>query len=390
MDRGAINGERAAIQQQLQSGAMSEQEAYRRMQRLRQAQQHLGAPEPGPTGQVEINIYDGRQLLEDLKKKYADIENPTEQQKRDFGEIIQRLETDVAFIQQDFEGKQRDGAGKVLVQARLQREQVEREITAALERGDKLKPGDVERLNTWTRWLGRLGRDVAGGAGGAIVGGGIANAAGLTIAAGGTLASSAVILPTAGALALIYGGAVAGTALTRYLPRMLSRIPYLGRAIPGGEGARAEAAFVRRKAIMQNESKVEQFADALRTDALSHRARMSQMVRDEVKSWAYRGKEAGVVARRAAGGALLGAAVAGGAVYFDSSSATGAEVPITDVSYADRYAEAMNSTLARMEAWTKMTPLVGSAFTGVQEWVPWLWATAKAKVGSWFPAGVKP
>lgn len=135
---------------------------------------------------------------------------------------------------------------------------------------------------------------------------------------------------------------------------------------------------------MGNEGKMEQFADALRTDALSHRARMGQMVRDEVKSWAYRGREAGIVARRAAGGALLGT---GAAVW--AGTGAGESAAYGSVPWQNQYAEAMNSALFKMEEWTKATPLVGTAFTGVQEWVPWLWATAKAKVGSWLP-GVKP
>lgn len=265
-----------------------------------------------PTGDVQVNLYRAQHTLEDLQGWYGKLKNPTAEQTADYQTAVAELGGYVKEAQRRFNGSVRDSANTVLSQARLTREQVERELIGAIEKDKKMKKGDVVKFSKGWRYWTRNITQVIGGGLGATGGGAIAN----TLASVGTVALTPFLLKALAVAGLVGTGALAGTAVFRYAPKVVPWGPLSGRAL------RAEQADVRSRKALKDTGKLTAFEQTLRTNVGNENTRTQQMSALIQQEYGGLGKQFlrgfGKVVNRAVIGSATATVVAGGAAYYNN------------------------------------------------------------------------
>ncbi len=322
MSREQIQQERAELAQRATTASPAERREILRRDNVLNTML-ANAPARAATGEVEVNLYEARQTVEDLDEWYSKLgRKRTDEQTQDYNALKDRMGVLIGEAEKRFRINHVDAANTVLAQARLEREQVERELQGAVEtRYKNISGADVRKQGSLWRKLTRGTVRTAGSATGLISGLGLAK--GLTAAGlasvpvvGGILASA----PVVPAVATVIGMGMAGAVAARYAGYLLPWTP-LSR-----KSTRAAEAGKRVRNMVSRESTFTELEQALREGVVHENERVEEM--KKLLSAEYGGifKKTGRGLARTLSYTAAGAPVAGGVGLGMAYAAPGASL----------------------------------------------------------------
>lgn len=349
MERERLQQEAGRIAERLRDRTARGPDAREQAQLAARFAEIRGQMDRLPTGEVPINLYAWRHGVQDLDAYYNKLSTPTAEQQADYRRLKSEMGAHVGEAQRRFETNYRDTTRTALTQARLTRQQVERELLNGIENEKGVTRDDVNKFATGWKYWQRFWTQTAGGALGAIGGGAVAAkvlpfAAMATgdAATGGAVTGSYFILKALARAGMVAGGATIGATLFRYTPRAFNS--------RSRRSARAEEAYDRKEGIMKKQEDFERLELALRQNVANEAARVQQMSQLLQKEFGGNTKSAmraiGQISRRAAAGSLIasiGAAVA--AVYANPTILSPSKV-------AAKWKNVGAGSLLQMEKWT--------------------------------------